>query len=141
MKKLADGSSVDSNKEAMIAASLASTEEVEVRNVFSGHFIHDNVCYVCMGEKVHMVKVGISALQHRSYLNGLTISMNHHTVIIDSGADTCNLSQRWHVVEENPTRRVRVIGFDKERATKNNLSIVTTIYVFESPTGECILLR
>ena len=60
---------------------------------------------------------------------------------MDSGADTCILGKGWHVVEQHPTRRVKVVGFDKELATKNNLPIVTAMTVYELPDGDRILLQ
>ena len=59
---------------------------------------------------------------------------------MDNGANTCILSQRFHVVEENPTRMFRVVGLDKELET-NNLPIFTTMFVFESRTGDRILIQ
>ena len=47
----------------MIAAFLASTEEVEVQNTRSEHFIRNDVRYARLGETVRVVGVGISASQ------------------------------------------------------------------------------
>ena len=38
-------------------------------------------------------------------------------------------------------RRVKVVGFDKELATKSNLPIVTAMSVFEGPKNQRILLQ
>ena len=41
----------------------------------------------------------------------------------------------------HPTRRVRVVGFDKEIATKNNLPIVTAVTIVDVPKHGPVLLQ
>ena len=105
-----------------------------------GRTIREDICHI-QDAKTRTIEVGISASKRRMCLNGLTIPDNTYTAIMDSGADTCILGKGWHVVEEHPTRRVRVVGFDKELATKNNLPIVTAMSIFEAPNQEPMLLQ
>ena len=42
------------------------------------------------------------------------------------------------MLKEHPTHYVKVIGFDKELATKSNLPIATAMSVFEGPKNERI---
>ena len=133
-----DDISLDSNQEAIINAWIANTEDdSEDRQVNACTSIRRVNC----GTTSQTIEVGISASKRRACLNSLTIPSNTFTAIMDSGADTCILGKGWHVVEQHPTRRVKVVGFDKELATKNNLPIVTAMTVYELPDGDRILLQ
>ena len=111
----------------MAAAFLAKAEDKTERNAHS-------VCMSFCGMGSLTVEVKIPASKHRECVNSLAIPSNYHTAIIDSGFDTCIIGKRWQVVQEDPIRRVRVIGFDKELTTKSNLPIVSTMIIVELPT-------
>ena len=133
-----DESSLDSNEEAMVTAWLASAEDdSEERQANSTRIVRHINC----GTTNRTVEVGISASKRRACLNSLTLPSNYHTAIMDSGADTCIIGKGWHVVDEHPTRRVKVVGFDKELTSKNNLPIVTAMTIVEVPDQDPILLQ
>ena len=133
-----EDASLNSTERGLINAFLASAEEDDEHAVHSASIARTSFC----GQGItRTVEVGISASSRRNCLNSLTIPSNYSTSIMDSGADTCILGQGWHVVNEHPTRRVKVVGFDKEYATKSNLPIVSAMTVFEPPSGDPILVQ
>ena len=132
-----DDSSVDSNNETILRAFLESCEDIDEREVGQAITTRTSYCNTAF----RTVEVSIPGEQRRACLNSLTLPVNFKTSIMDSGADTCIIGQGWRVVEMHPTRRVRVVGFDKEITTKNNLPIVTAMTIVDVPKHGPVLLQ
>jgi hypothetical protein len=65
----------------------------------------------------------ISNPLHDKCMNLLHLPEKLHISILDGGADTCILRQRWEVLSVHNTRRANVVGFDNFVCTKKESSI------------------
>jgi phosphoserine aminotransferase len=81
------------------------------------------------------VTLSISNSLHNKCMNLFHLPERYHIIILDGGADTCVLGQRWEVLSVHNIRSANVVGFDHEAAVKRNLSMVSAITAVDLPIG------
>jgi hypothetical protein len=86
------------------------------------------------------VTLSISNSLHKKCMNLLHLPDKYHISILDGGADTCVLGQRWEVLSVHNIKRANITGFDHEAAVKRNLPIVSAITAVDLPDRISVIL-